>query len=63
MTEEKKITEHNVYDYLTVRQFIKILLDVKDLDSEIYFKGKDGNRLHDVSIFTKEGAGIGCLFG
>lgn len=60
---EKTITQHNTYEYLTVRQLIHLLLDTENLDWEVYIKDKDGNRMHGASIMAKEGQGLGALFG
>jgi len=48
---------------ITVRDLIIELLD-SDLNYEVFIKDKDGKRLHNVSVCTKENKRVlSCLFG
>lgn len=48
---------------VTVRELIKILIDVYDIDEEIFIKDKEGIEIHPVTICSRKQEGLGCLFG
>jgi len=56
-------TKVRTVDNISARELIKLLLDLEDLDMEVFIKNKKGKRLHGVTIVAKKGQGIGALFG
>ena len=46
---------------ISVRELVGLLIK-QEMGDEIIIRDKNGKQLHNVSICTREGQGIGCLF-